>query len=270
MADRIGAARDGFAIGVVGGPTTVIDIGGSRFVVDPTFDPAGDKVYLTKLRGPAVAAAELGAVDAVLVSHDLHPDNLDGSGKEFALAAPVLLTGPRAAERLGPPATGLATWESTAVPRGDGGGELTVQAVPAMHGPADGTRDADGNVNCEVTGFVISGEGLPTVYVSGDNASVAVVAEVARRIGPVDVAVLFAGGARVSIREGGRPLTLTSERAAAAAAVLAAPVVVPAHYEGWAHFTEGPERIVEAFEDAGLSGVLRMAPIGEWVRPSIS
>jgi L-ascorbate metabolism protein UlaG (beta-lactamase superfamily) len=270
MADRIGAARDGFAIGVVGGPTTVIDIGGSRFVVDPTFDPAGDKVYLTKLRGPAVAAAELGAVDAVLVSHDLHPDNLDGSGKEFALAAPVLLTGPRAAERLGPPATGLATWESTAVPRGDGGGELTVQAVPAMHGPADGTRDVDGNVNCEVTGFVISGEGLPTVYVSGDNASVAVVAELARRIGPVDVAVLFAGGARVSIREGGRPLTLTSERAAAAAAVLAAPVVVPAHYEGWAHFTEGPERIVEAFEDAGLSGVLRMAPIGEWVRPSIN
>ncbi|HWN33657.1 MAG TPA: MBL fold metallo-hydrolase [Pseudonocardia sp.] len=266
MADRVGAQRQGFAVGVLGGPTTVIDIGGSRFVVDPTFDPPGDKVYLTKLRGPAVPAAELGAVDAVLVSHDLHPDNLDESGKLFALAAPVLLTGPRAAERLGPPATGLATWESTWVPRGDGAGELTVRAVPAMHGPADGTRDADGHVNCEVTGFVISGDGVPTVYVSGDNASIAVVAEVAGRIGAVDVAVLFVGAARVAIREGGRPLTLTSERAAAAAAVLAAPAVVPAHYDSWAHFTEGPERIVEAFEDAGLSKVLLMAPPGEWVR----
>ena len=270
MADRIGAWRDGFTIGVVGGPTTVIDIGGSRFVVDPTFDPPGDKVYLTKLRGPSVPAGELGAVDAVLVSHDLHPDNLDESGKRFALAAPVLLTGPRSAERLGAPATGLPTWESTGVPRGDGAGELTVRAVPAMHGPADGTRDADGNVNCEVTGFAISGDGLPTVYVSGDNASIAVVAEVAERVGPVDVAVLFMGGARVSIREGGRPLTLTSERGAAAAAVLAAPVVVPAHYEGWAHFTEGPERIVEAFEDAGLSKLLLMAPLGEWVRPPVA
>ena len=269
MADRIGARRDGFAIGVVGGPTTVIDIGGSRFVVDPTFDPPGEKNYLTKLRGPAVSADELGAVDAVLVSHDLHLDNLDESGRQFALSAPVLLVGPRAAERLGPPATGLATWQTTAVPRGDGGGELTVRAVPAQHGPADGTRDADGNVNCEVTGFVISGDGLPTVYVSGDNASIAVVAEVAERVGPVDVAVLFMGGARVSIREGGRPLTLTSERGAAAAAVLAAPVVVPAHYEGWAHFTEGADRIVAAFEDAGLSKLLLMAPPGEWVRPPV-
>ncbi|HEX4252846.1 MAG TPA: MBL fold metallo-hydrolase [Pseudonocardia sp.] len=267
MADRIGPERNGFAVGVVGGPTTVIDIGGTRFVADPTFDPPGEKAYLTKLRGPAVPAEELGAVDAVLVSHDLHLDNLDESGRQFALAAPVLLVGPRAATRLGPPATGLANWESTKVPRGDGAGDLTVQAVPAMHGPADGTRDEDGNVNCEVTGFVISGDDLPTVYVSGDNASIAVVAEVARRIGRIDVAVLFAGGARVSIRESGRPLTLTSERAAAAAAVLAAPVVVPSHYDGWAHFTEGSERIVEAFEDAGLSKVLLMAPLGEWVRP---
>ena len=55
----------------------------------------GDKGYLTKLSGPAVTAAELGPVDVVLVSHDLHPDNLDDSGREFALAAPLLVTGPR-------------------------------------------------------------------------------------------------------------------------------------------------------------------------------
>ena len=70
------------------------------------------------------------------------------------------------------------------------------------------------------------------------------------------MAVLFIGAARVSTKERGRPLTLTSERAAAAAAVLGASVVVPAHYDGWAHFSEGLERVVEAFEEAGLSDVI--------------
>lgn len=65
--------------------------------------------------------------------------------------------------------------------------------VPAVHGPADGQRDEGGNVNvnCEVTGFVLSGAGIPTVYLSGDNASIGAVAEIAARTGPVDVAVLF-------------------------------------------------------------------------------
>ncbi|HEU5392118.1 MAG TPA: hypothetical protein VFV73_40130 [Streptosporangiaceae bacterium] len=49
------------------------------------------------------------------------------------------------------------------------------------HGPEDAERDADGFVNCEVIGFVLSGAGLPVVYVSGDNASIGTVAEIARR-----------------------------------------------------------------------------------------
>ena len=179
MTGHVGSERLAFGIAVLGGPTTVVDIAGLRIVVDPTFDPPGDKGYLTKLSGPAVTAAELGPVDVVLVSHDLHPDNLDDSGREFALAAPLLVTGPRSAGRLGQAATPLAVWETASVARGDGPGDLTIRAVPAMHGPVDGVRDADGHVNCEVTGFVLAADGVPTVYVSGDNASVGVVAEVA-------------------------------------------------------------------------------------------
>lgn len=236
MTGHVGSERLAFGIAVLGGPTTVVDIAGLRMVVDPTFDPPGDKGYLTKLSGPAVTAAELGPVDVVLVSHDLHPDNLDDSGREFALAAPLLVTGPRSAGRLGQAATPLAEWETASVARGDGPGDLTIRAVPAMHGPVDGVRDADGHVNCEVTGFVLASDGVPTVYVSGDNASVGVVAEVGRRVGPIEVAVLFVGAARVPTKERGRPLTLTGEQAAAAAAVLGS-VVVPAHCDGWAHFS---------------------------------
>jgi hypothetical protein len=55
----------------------------------------------------------------------------------------------------------------------------TVQAVPAVHGPAVGERDGTGNVNCEVTWFVPSGPGVPTVYLSGDNASLGAVKNIA-------------------------------------------------------------------------------------------
>ena len=81
MTGHVGSERLAFGVAVLGGPTTVVDIAGLRIVADPTFDPPDDKGYLTKLSGPAVAAAALGPVDAVLVSHDLHPDNLDDSGR---------------------------------------------------------------------------------------------------------------------------------------------------------------------------------------------
>ncbi|OBI81059.1 MBL fold metallo-hydrolase [Mycobacterium sp. 1245805.9] len=255
--------RRACAVTVLGGPTTVIDIAGRRIVMDPTFDPPGEHAYLTKLAGPAVGADELGPVDAVLISHDQHPDNLDDDGRRMALAAPLVLTNPGAAGRLGPPAVGVPAWESYDLPGGSG--SLAAQAVPAVHGPADGQRDAGGHVNCEVTGFVLSGPGVPTVYLSGDNASMSAVKAVADRVGEVDVAVLFAGAARVPPKENGRPLTLTSARAAAAAEVLGAKVVIPAHVDGWAHFSEGADEFAAAFDQAGIAGVLRVAAHGEWI-----
>ena len=122
---------------VVGGPTTVLDLGGLRVVSDPTFDAPGPHGYLTKTAGPAVADDQLGPVDLVLVSHDNHPENLDDRGRALALAAPLVLTTRSGAGRLGLPAVGLAPWTSHSVRRPDGG-ELAVTAVPAVHGPEDG------------------------------------------------------------------------------------------------------------------------------------
>lgn len=260
-----GLSRQDCAVTVLGGPTAVIDIGGLRIVSDPTFDAAGPQGYLTKTAGPAADEDAVGPVDLVLVSHEAHPDNLDARGRAFAKTAPLVLTGPLAAERLGPPAVGLSPWTGHRLPRPDGGGELTVLAVPAVHGPEDGERDANGNVNCEVIGFVLSGQGLPTVYVSGDNASIRTVAEISRRVPGIDAAVLHAGAARVPAKFDGRPLSLDSRRAAAAAAVLGAEIVVPAHYDGWAHFSEGLPELELAFHEAGLSSLLRVAPHGTWV-----
>src|SRR5215469_16895108 len=88
---------------VVGGPTTVLDLGGLRIVSDPTFDAPGAHGYLIKTAGPAVTDDQLGPVDLVLVSHDNHPDNLDDRGRALALAAPLVLTTPQRSRTPWPP-----------------------------------------------------------------------------------------------------------------------------------------------------------------------
>jgi L-ascorbate metabolism protein UlaG (beta-lactamase superfamily) len=163
----------------------------------------------------------------------------------------------------GRPRLGLTPWQSYEFP--DGCGPLAVQAVPAVHGPADGQRDASGHINCEVTGFVLSGPGLPTVYLSSDNASMGAVKDVADRVGGIDIAVLFARAASVPTKERGRPLTLTAARAAAAAELLGVKLVIPAHVDGWAHFSEGVDEFVAAFDQAGISNLLKFANHGEWI-----
>jgi L-ascorbate metabolism protein UlaG (beta-lactamase superfamily) len=226
--------------------------------------PPAQHGYLTKTIGPAVSEEQLGQVDLVLVSHDNHPDNLDDRGRAFALASRLVLTTTNGAGRLAGPAIGLAPWTSHTLERPDGS-DLTVTAVPAVHGPEDGERDAEGFINCEVIGFVLSGANLPTIYLSGDNASIRTTAEIAQRTPGADVAVLYAGAARVPGKFGNRLLSMDSIRAAAAAAVLGASLVIPAHYDGWAHFTEGRDDLVRSFDDAGLRALLHLSDHASWV-----
>ncbi|NUT38392.1 MAG: MBL fold metallo-hydrolase [Thermoactinospora sp.] len=235
----------------IGGPTATITFGGVRLVTDPTFDPPGHYPVgsgLTKTAGPAFVPEH---ADVVLLSHDQHPDNLDTSGRAFLEQAPLVLSTGSAAERLGGAVRAVPNWTAVEVER-PGGGVLTITGVPAQHGP-DGTEHLVG----EVTGFVLSGEGLPVVYVSGDNASLDVVRLIAGRIGRVDVAVLFAGAARTKLL-GDADLTLSSAAAAEAARVLGAGAVVPLHFEQWEHFTQGRESLREAF--AGFEGLHLLEP----------
>ena len=73
----------------IGGPTALIEIGQLRLLTDPTFDPAGSRyangpVEVIKTTGPALTVSELGAVDAVLLSHD------QGSWPHLGLTARLL------------------------------------------------------------------------------------------------------------------------------------------------------------------------------------
>jgi len=72
---------------VVGGPTTVLDLGGLRVVSDPTFDDPGPHGYLTKTAGPAVAEDQLGPVDLVLVPAIFPPERFGMSKKDLIVCA---------------------------------------------------------------------------------------------------------------------------------------------------------------------------------------
>jgi L-ascorbate metabolism protein UlaG (beta-lactamase superfamily) len=130
---------------------------------------------------------------------------------------------------------------------------VTVTGVPARHGP-EGCEPLTG----EVVGFVLTAADLPTVYVSGDNAQLALVREIADRFGPVDTAVLFAGAVRTSVLDR-QLLTLNSAQAAEAARILGTRRIVPVHFDSWAHFTEGREQLVDAFTTAGLIDRVELA-----------
>lgn len=248
---------------VLGGPTVVLDLAGLRLVTDPTFDapghyPVGER-RLTKTQPSSWTPAQVGDVDAVLLSHDQHPDNLDHAGRAFLREAPLVLTTAPAATRLGGDVRALGTWETVDLP-GTDGRALRITGVPARHGP-EGTEHLTG----EVTGFVLHGRDLPTVYISGDNASLDLVAEIADRFRQIDVAVLFAGGARTPLL-GDSFLTLSSAMAAQAARLLASPSVVVVHTEGWSHFTENAATVPAAFAAEGVADVLVSTPFGRTVR----
>ena len=93
------------SITLIGGPTALIELDGFRLLTDPTFDAPGayqlPHVKLEKLIGPALTADEIGEIDAVLLSHDQHSDNLDRSGKDFLAKAERVLTTEAGAKRLG-------------------------------------------------------------------------------------------------------------------------------------------------------------------------
>ncbi|MEU6480347.1 MBL fold metallo-hydrolase [Streptomyces sp. NPDC047017] len=249
------AAGAAFTAIHVGGPTTILKLGGARLLIDPTFDePKKYKSGLEKTHGPAFGVDKLGRIDAVLLSHDQHDDNLDDSGRKLLKDIPVVYSTPGARKRLGAHITGMTNWQQQELKTPTG--SITVTAVPALHGPDGVSRGADG----EVTGFVLSGKGVPTVYVSGDNASVKVAKEVGDRvkkeIGPIDTAVLFAGAARTPAILKNAPLTLTSKNAALVVKELNPRKVVAVHTDSWNIYSEDLGSLVKAFQEQGVDGKL--------------
>ena len=143
----------------IGGPTVLLEVEGWRLLTDPTFDVPGRRYTFgwgsasRKTTGPAVPAADLPPIDAVLLSHDHHGDNLDTAGRGLLPAAVVVLTTTSGAMRLGGNARALGPWATT---RLEAPNKPTIQvtATPCRHGPPL-SRPIAG----EVTGFALEWPG---------------------------------------------------------------------------------------------------------------
>jgi L-ascorbate metabolism protein UlaG (beta-lactamase superfamily) len=117
----------------------------------------------------------VGRIDAVILSHDHHFDNLDHAGRSVLPKAERVLTTVEGAARLGAGAVGLAPWQQTGL-RSPDGDTFLVTATPARHGPPQADRGP-------VIGFILrfSSEPEQVVYFSGDTVWYDAIEEVGQR-----------------------------------------------------------------------------------------
>lgn len=245
---------------LIGGPTLLIEFAGLRILTDPTFDPPSQypsgTITLEKTAGPAISAEAVGPVDALLLSHDQHFDNLDRSGRKFLTEASTVFTTPAGAERLKGNARGLAPWEQTVFQKA--GTQLSVTATPARHGPA-GFEPMSGDVTGFALGLAKPGD---AIYVTGDTVWYEGIAEVSRRFSP-RLVVVFAGSAKP---RGPFRVTMDDNDAIEAAHYFPQARIIAIHNQGWKHFTETQEDAVKAFAALGISSRLQTLEPGHPVQ----
>lgn len=223
----------------IGGPTILIEVLGWRILTDPTFDAPGRTYRFgwgtssRKTTGPAIAAADLGRLDAILLTHDHHADNLDDAGRRLLPSVPIVLTTQAGERRLGGAARGLDDWASTRL-EADDRPTITVTATPCRHGPA-GSRPIVG----QVIGFALAWEGQQhgVLWISGDTVLYDGVREVAERL-DVGTAVLHLGSVHFPV-SGPLKYTMGVADAVELCQLIRPTTIVPVHYEGWSHFKEG-------------------------------
>jgi L-ascorbate metabolism protein UlaG (beta-lactamase superfamily) len=248
----------------IGGPTALIEVGGWRLLTDPTFDAPGRRYAFgwgtssEKLAGPAIAATDLGRIDAVLLSHDHHGDNLDPAGRELLPMAEVVLTTAPGAKRLGGNARGLRPWETTRL-EAPGRPTIEVTATPCRHGPP-----LSHPLVGAVIGFALAWDGQEhgALWISGDTVLFDGVRQVGRRIA-VDVALLHLGGVQFPIT-GPLRYTMTARDAVEVCRLVQPRTAIPIHYEGWKHFREDRAAIERELSQApdDVRSRIRWLPIG--------
>lgn len=234
----------------------LLEIGSVRILTDPVLDAGMKKYRLGPLAnawryaGPTIAPESIPELDAVLLSHAHHFDNLDAAGREILKSANQIITGPKDAGELGNKAIGLKTWDKATI-TGRNGETIHVIATPARHGPwwFPGTH--------RVTGFLLEWQGQRNgmVYISGDTVFFAPIRDIPKRY-TIGTALLHMGAANFwppwppFLR-----FTFNAAEAARTAKLLnAAKTILPVHYERtfWSHFKEPKERYMEEFLAAGV------------------
>jgi len=226
---------------------------GVRLLLDPHLS---ERVTISpRLLERPVEAAELGPVDAALVSH-AHRDHLDPATLAAVPEIGLLLL-PRGSEDYLEPrpesvdrVVGLAPGESVTV------GPLEIAAVPAFH---HGNRNHPLASAKIAVGWVIR-HGDRAIYFAGDTGARAPFAEIGSRHHP-DLAILPIGSYAPAWPIG--RVHLSPEQAVEAARALGAPLVVPCHFGTFTLSLDREDEALPRFAAAAAAAGL------DWAMPEL-
>lgn len=242
----------------IGTATAILEINGVNMLTDPFFSPAGTSFSLTSEfsidvdEDPALRLDQLPVIDAVLLSHEDHPDNLDDLGRRL-LDGRYVFTTVDGAKKLSPrPAVhGLQPWEKLDVVIA--GKKFCIRGTPTKH-----------VVGQECTGFIVTSEefgkgrdGLPNaIYFSGDTVYVEELKQMADQY-HIRAAIFNLGSAHAytDLADSSSPLyqiTMNGKQAVRLFREIKADCLIPMHYESWHHFTQFGEELRKVFEEEGI------------------
>ncbi|RAK79948.1 MBL fold metallo-hydrolase [Aspergillus fijiensis CBS 313.89] len=245
---------------------SVLEINGVNFLVDPFFSPqnttfpiAGFTRQLWSILEPALQPEQIPPIDAVLLSHEDHPDNLDPISRMRFLDGRRVLTTPAGTEALKPRpgVQAMKDWETMSLKLN--GNDWNFTGTPCEHVPGE-----------DVIGFVIVGpnfgttDGLPNaIWYSGDTIYLPGLAQIKERF-HVKAALINMGAAYV-LMDDAMPLRITMNGTEVAQTFqdVGAEVLVPLHYSSFNHFPEAKEGVVHDFELSGISDKVHWVTPGE-------
>jgi len=254
----------------IGGPTALVEWEGWRILTDPTFDPPGRTYSFAlgttsrKTTGPAVALDDIGDVDAVLLSHHHHADNLDDAGRAGLGRARTVLTTVAGAKQLSAAGThgdarGLRAGDTVTLTCG-GKPDLVVTATPCRHG-APLMRPLVG----PVVGFTLALAGAPRpgLWMTGDTVMYGPLRRAATGMRP-DVMLVHIGSVKFPLT-GPLAYTMDADDAVELISLAEPGAAVPVHVEGWSHFSQQEEAAAGVFDAApgAVRERVRWAPLGD-------
>jgi L-ascorbate metabolism protein UlaG (beta-lactamase superfamily) len=252
------APAQGLRLTWFGHSSTLVEIDGSRVLIDPVWgEQSGPSaLFGTKAFYPAPAAlSELGRIDAVLISHD-HWDHLDHSTISamagWSATTFVVPLGIGAhLQRWGIPVDRIREldwWQSTTV------GSVELTSTPARH--TSGRNPLRSNETLW-SGWALRGPQHRAWY-SGDSGYFPELAQIGQRLGPFDVTLIDSGQYDPNWPDN----HLGPELAVHAHTLVGGKVMIPVH---WGRFNLAPHSWTEPVErvraEAQCRGQSHLTPV---------
>lgn len=240
--------------------TLVINLAGTKLLVDPVFAPTGSMPPIDNSPCPrpnpltelSVDPAELCSADAVLLTHT-HRDHFDSVAAELLPKDKLLFCQPADEAKLKElgfvnvrPIEDQGTW-----------GKMRIIRVGGQHGTGEIGRNMG-----PVSGYVIEQPGEPSLYIAGDTIWCPDVERTLAQYRPA-VTVLFAGAAQFLE---GDPITMTDKDVMAVGTGAPFSNIVVVHMETFNHCLLTRAELAKRLEGSTIADRVVIPADGEVVR----